>query len=284
MLKTPAGFTSLLASQLHDAPISFVFCGDELLVVQSDLSLPAKPVLTGLGLMNERYFPVGSIGEHYCQTTWIGKGGLTSGQLEASGLVFKKLRSLFGKMDEAMLAVAGRAFQIAEWARTHQFCGHCGKAMQPVDGERCVKCPGCGFTAYPRISPAMMVLIRRGDSILLARHHNSPARFFTALAGFVEAGESVEDAIHREVHEEVGLKVRDLRYFGSQPWPFPHSLMIAYTAEFESGDITVDATEIAEARWFGPDDELPAIPLGISIAGDLIQAHLPTRSVASASA
>jgi NAD+ diphosphatase len=284
MLTTPAGFTSLLASQQHEAPTSFVFCGDELLVMQSDLSLPAPLVLGGLGLAPERFFPVGAISEQYCQTSWIGKGELAASQLEASGLVFKKLRALFGTMDEAMLSIAGRAFQIAEWARTHRFCGHCGGAMQLVDGERCAKCPGCGFMAYPRISPAMMVLIRRDDSILLARHHNSPARFFTALAGFVEAGESVEDAIHREVHEEVGLKVRDLRYFGSQPWPFPHSLMIAYTAEFDSGDIRVDANEIAEARWFGPDDQLPAIPLGISIAGDLIQAHLPTRSLACASA
>ena len=284
MLKTPASFTSLLARQTHTAPLSFVFCGDALLVGQSDLALPTTAMLAALGVQTPQFYPVGSLGDHYCQTAWVGQGGMAQADVDAHGLAFKKLRSLFGAMDESLLSVAARAFQIAEWARTHQFCGHCGSPTQPVDGERCVKCPGCGFMAYPRISPAMMVLIRRGDSILLARHHNSPARFFTALAGFVEAGESVEDAVHREVHEEVGLKVRDLRYFGSQPWPFPHSLMIAYTAEFESGDITVDTSEIAEARWFGPDDELPATPLGISIASDLIQAHLPTRSLACASA
>ena len=127
----------------------------------------------------------------------------------------------------------------------------------------------------------MMVLIRRGDSILLARHNASPARFFTALAGFVEAGESVEEAIHREVFEEVGLKVRNIAYFGSQPWPFPHSLMIAYTAEFEGGEIKIDEAEIAEARWFGPDDALPKIPHGVSIASDLIRAHLPGQTLSS---
>ena len=195
--------------------------------------------------------------------------------LSGTGLAFRKLRSLFGTMDEALLSVAGRAFQISNWARTHRFCGACATPTVHVAGERCVKCPACGFMAYPRISPAMMVLIRRGDSILLARHTTSPAAFFTALAGFVEAGESVEEAIHREVFEEVGLKVRNIAYFGSQPWPFPHSLMIAYTAEFESGEIKIDEAEIAEAGWFGPADALPKIPHGVSIASELIRAHLP---------
>jgi NAD+ diphosphatase len=122
------------------------------------------------------------------------------------------------------------------------------------------------------------VLIQRGDSILLARHLNSPSGFFTALAGFVEAGESVEDAVHREVREEVGLEVNDIRYFGSQPWPFPHSLMVAFTAQYAGGDIVVDPSEIAEARWIGADDPMPLIPpLGMSIAGHLIDAHLPRR-------
>ena len=201
--------------------------------------------------------------------------------LSGTGLVFRKLRSLFGTMDEALLSVAGRAFQISNWARTHRFCGACGTPTVHVAVERCVRCPACGFVAYPRISPAMMVLIRRGDSILLARHNASPARFFTALAGFVEAGESVEEAIHREVFEEVGLKVRNIAYFGSQPWPFPHSLMIAYTAEFEGGEIKIDEAEIAEARWFGPDDALPKIPHGVSIASDLIRAHLPGQTLSS---
>ena len=195
--------------------------------------------------------------------------------LSGTGLAFRKLRSLFGTMDEALLSVAGRAFQISNWARTHRFCGACATPTVHVAGERCVKCPTCGFMAYPRISPAMMVLIKRGDSILLARHSASPAAFFTALAGFVEAGESVEEAVHREVFEEVGLKVRNIAYFGSQPWPFPHSLMIAYTAEFESGEIKIDEAEIAEAGWFGPADALPKIPHGVSIASELIRAHLP---------
>ena len=300
MLKTPASFTSLLAAQTHAAPANFVFLGDELLVQEVDLALPSLEALAQLRLQAAPFYPVGLLADLYCQTTWIDKedpyaegsaagapgaagasglagawGGLSPADLVGAGLAFRKLRSLFGTMDEALLSVAARAFQISNWARTHRFCGACGTPTVHVAGERCVKCPACCFMAYPRISPAMMVLIKRGDSILLARHKASPAPFFTALAGFVEAGESVEEAIHREVFEEVGLKVRNIAYFGSQPWPFPHSLMIAYTAEFDSGDIKIDETEIAEARWFGPADALPKIPHGVSIASELIRAHLP---------
>jgi NAD+ diphosphatase len=173
---------------------------------------------------------------------------------------FRKLRSLFGKVDDTLVAIAGRGYQIAEWARTHRFCGACGGPTSHVAGERCARCPACGHSAYPRISPAMMVLIRKGDAILLARHTQSPTNFFTALAGFLEAGESIEDAVHREVYEEVGLRVRNVQYFGSQPWPFPHSLMIAFTADYVSGDIRVDDSEIAEAGWFGPEDPFPKVP------------------------
>lgn len=270
MLLTPASFVSLLAAQDHPLPFNFVFRGDELLVREADLALPDAAVLALLAPLASPLLPVGLLADRYCQAMWLDKAAVP-----AEGFAFRKLRSLFGAMDDALLAVAGRSFQIADWARTHRFCGACGTATMHVQGERCVKCPACGFVAYPRISPAMMVLIKRGDAILLARHVKSPSAFFTALAGFLEAGESIEDAVHREVFEEVGLKVRDIRYHGSQPWPFPHSLMIAFTAEYESGDIRVDATEIAEARWFGPGDELPRIPHGISIASDLINAHLP---------
>lgn len=272
MLRTPASFIPLLRAQQHPAPLNFVFSGDAVWVREADLSLPDLEALTGLAAGTlPPLLPVGLLGDRYCQVTWVDPG-----QAAGSGFAFRKLRSLFGAIPDEMVAVAGRAYQIAEWARTHRFCGACGSPTEHVAGERCARCPACGHVAYPRISPAMMVLIQRGDSVLLARHTNSPTRFFTALAGFLEAGESIEEAIHREVFEEVGLRVRDLRYFGSQPWPFPHSLMIAYTAQYESGDVVVDESEIAEARWFGPRDPYPHVPpLGLSIAGHLIHAHLP---------
>ncbi len=273
MLLTPHSFVPLLSAQDHAEPLNFVFCGDALMVRESNLELPDAPVLEQLGMQSAQLLPVGLFDGRYCQAAW-----LAAGSPAAPGFVLRKLRSLFGAVDDAVLAIAGRAYQIAEWSRTHRFCGSCGTATVHVVGERCMRCPACGHVAYPRISPAMMVLIKRDDAILLARHTNSPTRFFTALAGFLEAGESIEDAVHREVFEEVGLKVRNVRYFGSQPWPFPHSLMIAFTAEYVSGDIVVDEGEIAEAAWFGPDDPFPNVPpLGLSIAGHLIHANLPPR-------
>ena len=271
MLKTPAHFSPLLKPVAHPATINFLFRGDEMLVGADDLALPSTDIANDLGLPGEQFHPVGQMGDTYCRTASLPKTTPAP-----AGFVFKKLRPLFGAMDDGLLAVAGRAFQISDWARTHRFCGACATPTHQLAGERCMKCPACGHAAYPRISPAMMVLIRRGKDILLARHAASPAPFYTALAGFVEAGESVEEAVHREVHEEVGLRVGQLRYFASQPWPFPHSLMIAFTAEYESGDIRIDTSEIADARWYGPGDDLPLTPHTISIASSLIRAHLPT--------
>ncbi len=272
MLRTPDRFTPLLSPPHGHTPVNLVFCDGCMLVRDDDLQPPVG-TLTDVIVASSTFLPVGVLAGRYFHATW-----LEAGSTPSPGCAFRKLRSLFGAIPDDMLAIASRAFQIVEWSRTHRFCGNCGTPTRHVAGERCVLCPACGHTAYPRISPAMMVLIQRDEHILLARHLNSPSGFFTALAGFLEAGESIEEAIHREVQEEVGLQVRDLTYFGSQPWPFPHSLMIAFTAQYAGGDIVLDRTEIAEARWFGPDEPLPPIPpLGFSIAGHLIQAHLPKR-------
>ena len=270
MLRTPAAFTSLLHPAQHAAPLNFVFSADSLLVCDEDLSLPGNEVLAAMDLHELLFQPIGLLEGRYCRASWLPRG-----VEPIDGFAFRKLRAMFGAMDEALLSVAGRAFQIADWARTHRFCGACGTPTVQLAGERCAKCPACQHMAYPRISPAMMVLVKRGDSILLARHAASPSHFFTALAGFLEAGESAEEAVHREVFEEVGLKVDNIRYFGSQNWPFPHSLMIAFTADYAGGEINIDENEIAEAAWFGPGDMIPRTPPGISIAGHLIAANLP---------
>jgi len=270
MLATPPSFVPLLSGRPAGPSLPFVFRGHELLVREADLGLPDEPACTALGVTSAQLLPVGMLGPRYCGTAWVARDATP-----AEGFVFIGLRRLFGAIDEEVLAVASRALQIAEWARTHRYCGACGAPMQAVAGERCFACPACGHACYPRIAPAMMTLVKRGDSILLARHTGRASARFTALAGFLEAGESIEDAIHREVFEEVGLKVRDLNYFGSQFWPFPHSLMIAFTAEHAGGGLVVDRSEISEARWFGPSDALPEIPPPVSIAAALINAHLP---------
>ena len=190
---------------------------------------------------------------------------------EPEGWRYGGLRSLFFRLAEPLLAIAARAFQIVEWDRTHRYCGACGTPTRLKEGERAKECPACGHVAYPRVTPAMMVLVTRGAELLLARAPRFPPGMYSALAGFVEPGETIEDCIHREVREEVGIAVDRLRYFASQSWSFPHSLMIAFTAEYAGGELRCAPDEIAEARWF-PWDAVPTLPPSISIARRLIGA------------
>jgi NAD+ diphosphatase len=196
---------------------------------------------------------------------------LASDAAEPAGLRYVGLRALFPAMADPLLALCGRAFQVVEWDRTHRYCGRCGKPTRDKPGERARECPGCGLVAYPRVSPAMMALVTRGREILLARARRFPPGTYSALAGFVEPGETIEDCVRREIREEVGVEVVPPVYFGSQSWAFPHSLMIAYTAEYAGGTLRPDATEIEDARWFDPD-HLPPLPSRVSIARRLIDA------------
>jgi NAD+ diphosphatase len=176
-------------------------------------------------------------------------------------------------MDEALLGVAGQALQLIEWDRNHQFCGQCGAPTQQRADERGRRCPACELVAYPRLSPVVMVRVIHEGCILLARAPRFASGVYSVLAGFVEAGETLEQAIHREVAEEVGIQVRNLRYFASQSWPFPHSLMIAFTADYAGGELRADGCEILEARWF-PPSAMPGLPSPMSMAWRLIQDYL----------
>lgn len=185
------------------------------------------------------------------------------------GWDFEGLRRLFGMLEERIFGVAVRAKQIVFWDRTHQYCGQCGASTRDMEHERAKICPRCGLTSFPRLSPAIIVAVTRGEELLLARARRFPQGFYSVLAGYVEPGETLEECVVREVREEVGIEIRNLRYFGSQSWPFPHSLMVAFTAEHASGRLKPDPTEIAEAGWFRRDN-LPGIPEKISIARRLI--------------
>jgi len=193
--------------------------------------------------------------------------------------IFNDLRRLWGTLDEVDFTVAGRAVQLVEWRRTHRFCGRCGTPTDTVDGERAMRCPSCRLLSFPRLAPAIITLVTRdgGREALLARGVTFPVPMYSCLAGFVEPGETLEQAVAREVHEEVGLVVRDVAYQGSQPWPFPHSLMLGFRAVWESGDIVCDPKEIVDANWYRPD-ALPSIPPGISIARKLIDAWLAEQA------
>ena len=273
MLQTPVSFTPLFAPPPAPAgaePASFIFHQGRLLVREADLALPDAALLERLGLASSHVQPLGLLDGRYCQAGWF-----DAEPALPPGFAWRGLRSLFGAMDDELVGVAGRAAQVAEWARSHRFCGVCGATTVRADNERRFTCVDCGHGAYPRISPAMMVLIRKGDAVLLAKHLLHATQRFVPLAGFLEAGESIEEAIHREVFEEVGLRVHNLRYFASQAWPFPHSLMLAFTADYLDGEIRVDASEIAEARWFGPDDDWPERVPQFSISSVLVDAHRP---------
>lgn len=185
------------------------------------------------------------------------------------GFSFRGLRTLYEAMDEGLFHLAGRAVQIIAWAETHQFCGRCGEKTVPSKTEHAMACPACGLTNYPRIAPAVITAILKGKQILLAHARHFQGHMFSLIAGFVEPGETLEDCVQREIREEVGIKVRNIRYFGSQQWPFPHSMMIGFIAEYESGEIQVDGEEITEAGWFDAD-HLPELPGRISIARKII--------------
>lgn len=185
------------------------------------------------------------------------------------GYALTDLRGWLGRVEPAVFYIAGRAQQVIDWHDTHRFCGRCGVATEDHPEDRAKICPECGLVNYPRLSPSIIVLVHRGEELLLARNANWPTNMYSTLAGFVEAGESIEQTVHREVEEEVGIKVQNLRYLGSQSWPFPNSLMLGFHAEYASGDIVCQEGEIADARWFRPDD-LPNVPPGTAISRWLI--------------
>jgi len=266
MIRTPDDFTALAEAVAHPAPLTFAFQRDAVLCAQGAFALTGDAAALANGLDPARSVPVGLWRGTYCRAAT-----LPADFVPAPGFVMEPLRAFFGRVDDGLLAVAGRAKQLAEWDRTHRHCGVCGAATEVAPGERARRCPACGHHAWPRISPAMMVLVRKGPAILLARHGRNANRW-SALAGFLEAGESLEEAVHREVREEVGLEVRDLRYFASQSWPYPHSLMVAFTAEWAGGEPRPDGVEIAEARFYGPGEALPPLPPSQSVARALIAA------------
>lgn len=252
-------------------PVSwFVFREDRLLVrVDGDhASMPGTDEIERLGLVTTRRHYLGRVDDRLCYAVELAPGAEMPPELTLLGL-----RSLYTRLDDDLFSLAGRAVQILTWDRTHQFCGQCGTPTESMPGERGKRCPNCGLTAYPRLSPAVIVLITRPGQVLLARGKQFPEDMFSTPAGFVEPGESLEEAVEREIAEEVGISVRDVRYFGSQPWPYPHQLMIGFTASWEAGEIRIDEHELADARWF-TRDAMPRIPPPLSISRSLIDAYL----------
>jgi len=244
-----------------------VFAGPDLLIGQ-DASLPTGHVPSEFGVLVEAVVYLGTFEGLPAFAATVAEDVPWPEHLEPTGL-----RRLYSRVDDEVFALAGRAFQLLQWDRTSRYCGACGTPTVPEPGERARACPGCGLLQFPRLSPVVIVRIERDDRILLAHATGFPGGMHSVLAGFVEPGETLEEAVAREVAEEVAIDVEDIRYFGSQPWPFPHSLMIGFTARHARGEIEVDGREIESAGWYSRD-ALPTLPMPLSIARRLIDAWL----------
>ncbi|MGH8691539.1 MAG: NAD(+) diphosphatase [Burkholderiales bacterium] len=259
----------------------FVFAGDKLLVEMGPLEAPsddprvrARPAWARLPLRkNHNWW-----GSEATCTLYLGRldgvdcwAAAAPAAAAPAGMSWEGLRPLFSVLDDDHFALAGRALQLLEWDRTSRFCGRCGAATAAKREERVRVCPACKLSAYPRVAPAVMALVKKQDQILLARSPHFPPGMYSALAGFVEPGESLEQCVAREIAEEVGVRISNSRYFASQPWPFPHSLMIAFVCEWSEGEIRPQAGEIEAANWFDVL-QLPKLPSRISIARRLIDA------------
>jgi NAD+ diphosphatase len=252
----------------------FIFSGNRMLVQQIDeaIKIPVAFTPDELHVSPIRTQYLGLLNDQPCYSVELEPAVQAPGHM-----VFRDLRALYGALEDSLFLLAGRAFQIVAWDQSHQFCGRCGERTRDIEGERAKICPKCGLINYPRISPAVIIAVIKEDRILLAHAKAFPSNRYSIIAGFVEPGETLEECVARELMEEVSISVQNIRFFGSQPWPFPNSLMIGFTADYAGGEICVDGKEITEAGWFGADD-LPGLPPPMSIAREIIDWYISNLS------
>jgi len=245
----------------------FIFSKRRLLLSLTDQepSIPLIRSLQDLGFQSTGEIFLGTLAGRPCYAAALNDPAAAL----PAGLGFQDLWGLHGRLDPDFIPIAFRALHLLDWSQKTRFCKRCGNEMRPKAGPPTRECLSCGYQSFPRISPAVIVLVERGNQCLLARSPRFKGEFYSVLAGFAEPGETLEETVAREVWEETGIEVKDIRYFGSQPWPFPDSLMIGFTARYAGGEIRVDGEEILDARWFTAD-QLPNIPGKISIARQLI--------------
>lgn len=261
-------FTPGVEPPVHDKSdeIWFVFNGNKLVTeeIEEKGSLPKVQDLNKYSQFFKHVHYIGQLREKYCYTA-----ELTETDMVEEKYKFHDFRSIISYMNDEEFLLCSKAIQVINWDKDHKFCGRCGTMMETMTDERAKICPKCGFINYPRISPAIIVAITNGEKLLLAHNKNFKPGLYSLIAGFVEVGETFEQCVKREIMEEVGIKVKNIKYFQSQPWPFPNSLMIAFTAEYVEGEIQVDGKEIEDAGWYTVD-KFPMIPAKGSVARKLI--------------
>lgn len=251
----------------------FVFRNDRLLVGvnnENHFVVPLEKDVSHLGInpASPRTRYLGMYNGNCCYTVEVPDTFDTP-----ADMAFQDLRSMYYQMDEKFFHLLGYAFHSVYWDRTSRYCGRCGHETADSESERAKVCPHCGFVIYPRLSPSMIVAVIKDNKILLASSRRFKTKFYSVLAGFVEPGETLEECVKREVREETGIEVKNIRYFGSQPWPFPDSLMVGFTAEYAGGELHIDMDELEDAAWFDTTN-LPTGPSGFSIARRLIDWYI----------
>lgn len=247
----------------------YIFIGEDLIIRNNDdrMRIPRLRDIAGIdmSLINKQY--MGRYKGTNCYSAELEHYN------EAQGLERISLMEYSRNIDEEAYLLASKAKLLLDWYKRNQYCGKCGSKMEPKDStyERSMVCSSCSTATWPRTSPAVLVAVTKDDKILLANNKNNPEDTYSVLAGFVEYGETFEDCVRREVYEEVSIEVENIRYFGSKPWPFPNSMMIAYTADYKAGEIEVDKSELNHADWYSLED-LPRLFYNKnSIAHDLIE-------------
>ena len=243
----------------------FIFQNRNLLVsLDYQLEVSSGPFRMGLEPLRTQY--LGELKGEKCFS-----GEVSKDSEPPEGMKFRDLRSLYKRIPNDLYHVAGRAVLINDWDRNHCFCGACGKPTKTSSNERSRVCSECNLPHFPRIAPAIITSVERDREILLARSPHFPPGILSILAGFVEPGESLEEAVKREVREETGIDVGNIKYFGSQPWPYPNSLMLGFQAEYKSGEIEIDGVEIEDADWYSVENMPTTFAGDISISQWLIQ-------------
>lgn len=267
----PEGFVAahFLCPSVEATDLLFYFADNKILLVDGK-RLPQGQDWQSLALPdNTELYCFGHFKEQRCLLV----SPPPAPNMQNLGLEARALKLSHELLGEELFRLAGLAAELYHWRSTHLYCGHCGSPSEDKDDERAKICPRCHYTSYPKLHPCIIVVVMRGPELLLARSPAFPVAVYSALAGFIEPGETVEDAVAREVKEEVGIQIKNLRYLRSQPWPFPNSLMLGFLADYESGTIEIDKKEIEDAQWFKADS-LPTLGSHLSISRFLIEEAL----------
>ena len=258
---------NLEKAEMKPEDVCYVYTDNKILIhFDSESKRLRLPTRTEIEIKNPQSSTIFKL-----ESGWALEGETFEKQKLKGGFTFQSLRDVLGQLATPVAKEAAVGAQYVNWSSIHKFCGHCGEKLKLSTTEVAKTCSSCEKTFYPQLSPVVITLIRRGREVLLAKGQ-PPKKFFSCIAGFVEPGESLEECLRREVKEEVGLEVKNMKYFGSQPWPFPNNLMVGFTADWVAGEVQVDTNEITEARWFDRDQLPEELPPRSSISRQLIEA------------